>query len=403
MPYTTMQRYHNKDKRDTDMRKYFLFIFILFLIIPSCSQEGVWESSQEEVSASDTNTSDPCPLDNPNDTDGDGVCDSDDICIGDDASGDTDSDSVCDDIDICTGDDATGDTDSDSICNDIDICTGDNATGDTDSDSVCDDLDICTGDDASGNTDSDSLCNNLDNCPALSNPLQTDTDGDNQGDACDTDDDNDGLLDPLESTNGTNPLVKDTDGDGAYDGLEVLLGTDPLDPLSYPLGAKCADIVTSMNAWGMTAWGVDLRAYTNSTLHWIGCPTDGCNPTNFYCNDDALSIRFGLDPLFPGDTLRAIVDPGDALFDAIPGGFSSCCDAASPNDICNAPDGNDNGQPVDSIKAMCQALGYNNGQLIRAEPGNSCPEVHAVSADGLDWTSDFSGSAGYGAEYECYQ
>ncbi|MFN8392876.1 MAG: thrombospondin type 3 repeat-containing protein [Bdellovibrionota bacterium] len=59
----------------------------------------------------------------------------------------------------------------------------------------------------------------LDNCPSVSNPTQTNTDNDANGDACDTDDDNDGTLDtndcaPLDSTKWRNLAYSDTDGDG---------------------------------------------------------------------------------------------------------------------------------------------------------------------------------------------
>ncbi len=128
---------------------------------------------------------DPCRLDNPDDSDGDTVCESVDICTGDDATGDTDADGVCDDTDLCTGDDATGDTDGDGICNDsddcdgdntadadedgvcdsADICTGDDNTGDADGDGICTDQDVCDGDDATGDTDSDGICDDIDACP----------------------------------------------------------------------------------------------------------------------------------------------------------------------------------------------------------------------------------------------
>ena len=97
-----------------------------------------------------------------------------------------------------------------------------------------------------------------DNCPNVYNPDQTNTDGqrpingvnipqtnasnpngDTQGDACDTDDDNDYLTDVAELTQtlwtgasctfgpggtGLNPLNKDTDGDHTVDGVEHALG-----------------------------------------------------------------------------------------------------------------------------------------------------------------------------------
>jgi len=44
-------------------------------------------------------------------------------------------------------------------------------------------------------SDADLIPNSTDNCPAVANPQQLNTDGDQQGDACDSDDDNDGTAD----------------------------------------------------------------------------------------------------------------------------------------------------------------------------------------------------------------
>ena len=84
-------------------------------------------------------------------------------------------------------------------------------------------------------TDGDGFRDDVDNCPTVVNPEQIDTDADNMGNQCDTDDDNDNLSDIDEFQLGTFPLVFDSDSDGFGDGDEVNAGTDPLDPDSFPL------------------------------------------------------------------------------------------------------------------------------------------------------------------------
>jgi subtilisin family serine protease len=120
-------------------------------------------------------------------------------------------------------------------------------------------------------TDDDDVLDVFDNCLIVINADQLNTDGDSQGDACDEDDDNDGVadnkdafpLDPAESVDtdgdgignntdsdddddglldidelqvyGTNPSRRDTDGDGLGDGEEIENGLDPLDPNDCPV------------------------------------------------------------------------------------------------------------------------------------------------------------------------
>jgi hypothetical protein len=77
-------------------------------------------------------------------------------------------------------------------------------------------------------TDGDGIIDGLDNCVSVSNANQANFDGDSQGDACDADDDNDGLLDTEESIATTDPFDKDSDNDGVWDGDEVhVYGTSP--------------------------------------------------------------------------------------------------------------------------------------------------------------------------------
>ncbi|MEZ5543572.1 MAG: alkaline phosphatase D family protein [Pseudomonadota bacterium] len=100
-------------------------------------------------------------------------------------------------------------------------------------------LPLANDDDTDGVPNDSDNCRSVPNGPFLQDPgdggmAQRNTDGDPEGDACDLDDDNDGLTDSYELQIGTERLLFDTDNDGAGDGAEVTAGTDPLDDTSYP-------------------------------------------------------------------------------------------------------------------------------------------------------------------------
>ena len=66
--------------------------------------------------------------------------------------------------------------------------------------------------------DGDGILEGADNCRSTPNPTQADLDSDGAGDACDPDDDADGLPDSAEPGLGTDPRRADSDGDGLADG-----------------------------------------------------------------------------------------------------------------------------------------------------------------------------------------
>ena len=95
-------------------------------------------------------------------------------------------------------------------------------------------------------SDGDLIPNESDNCTEIANASQTNSDDDQFGDACDDDDDNDGLSDALETQLGTDPTdfsdrLNDTDNDGSSNLAELLLGSDPNDETSTPDSIESKD------------------------------------------------------------------------------------------------------------------------------------------------------------------
>ncbi len=113
----------------------------------------------------------------------------------------------------------SGDADGDGVVDALDNCPliSNPAQTNTDGDSM--------GDDCDADDDGDGVADASDNCPLVANPAQTNTDGDALGDACDPDDDNDGILDGVDAcpqgvTGWTSDGTSDADGDGCRDSDE---------------------------------------------------------------------------------------------------------------------------------------------------------------------------------------
>ena len=153
-----------------------------------------------------------------NDTDGDGTFDGDE---------NPDNDGVPNYDEYLKGTNPNkNDTDDDSSCDYRDNCPlvpnpeqtntdgdemGDACDDDDDNDGVPDEEDNCpvVSNQGQADMDNDTVGDACDNCPYVSNANQTDTDGDEMGDACDPDDDNDGISDDDEIANETDHLDPD--------------------------------------------------------------------------------------------------------------------------------------------------------------------------------------------------
>lgn len=146
------------------------------------------------------------------DQDGDGTLDSSDNCpaVANADQQDTDSDNK--------GDVCDTDSDNDGVDNTADKCPLIVGTG----------ADGCPVDnsptppaDPNADDDGDTVLNGQDNCPAVANTNQTDTDGDNLGDACDTDLDGDSVTNNLDNCPAiANADQADADGDGTGDACD---------------------------------------------------------------------------------------------------------------------------------------------------------------------------------------
>jgi hypothetical protein len=104
------------------------------------------------------------------------------------------------------------DADADGVLDDVDNCV-DIANPDQ-LDQDADDI----GDACDPDADGDDVLDTDDNCLGLANADQLDLDRDGLGDACDEDIDGDGLANDAEAELGTDPRRADTDVDGALDG-----------------------------------------------------------------------------------------------------------------------------------------------------------------------------------------
>ncbi|MBD2859469.1 thrombospondin type 3 repeat-containing protein [Spongiibacter sp. KMU-158] len=151
-----------------------------------------------------------------NDLDGDGLYGSNDNCpeVTNADQSDFDQDDIgdaCDDD--ADGDGLTADQENEKGTSDF--------NADSDGDGVSDADDVFPTDPAeSKDSDLDGIGDEADNCVETVNQDQSDLDQDNIGDACDEDADGDGLTADQESQQGTSDLDTDSDGDTVGDEID---------------------------------------------------------------------------------------------------------------------------------------------------------------------------------------
>ena len=225
--------------------------------------------------------------------------DTDSDSIGNNADPDDDNDSVLDADDVFPIDASEStDIDGDGVGDNADAFPDDaNEAVDSDLDNVGDNADNCvdvtntdqlnSDDDLLGNAcdeddDNDGVSDELDALP-LDATEQIDTDADGIGNNADDDDDNDGVVDNSDAYPLNSLYSADSDGDGMADAWELLYGLDPNDP---------SDASSDVDNDGAVA----LQEFIEGTIPSGSLDIDG-NENYDALTDGLLLLRgmFGLD------------------------------------------------------------------------------------------------------------
>lgn len=220
---------------------------------------------------------------------------------------DTDCDAYADNEDNCpneTNEDQS-DFDEDGLGN---VCDDDD-----DNDGVNDENDAFPLDPTeSVDTDTDGVGDNADNCPTVANASQTNTDGDSLGDACDPDDDNDGVIDEDDLYHPLDPyLCRDLDADTCDD---CSVGVDGFGSLAdYNTGNDGTDTDND----GLCDTGdPDDDNDNTSDIDEAACGSDPLNSESIceICDGIDNDLNDGIDEGFTNtdsDDMADCVDPDD--------------------------------------------------------------------------------------------
>ncbi len=327
------------------------------------------------------------------DADGDGVCDADDACPGEDDNQDVDGDGIPDGCDNCDGN-LEG-----TACDDGDVCTtGDvydadcNCTGtfaDADGDGVCDANDICPDSDDNQDVDGDGIPDGCDDCDGNLEGTSCD-----DGDVCTTGDvydadcncagtfadaDGDGVCDADDTCPGADDN-QDADGDGIPDGCDDcdgnLEGTacDDGDACTtgdvYDVDCNCTGTFADADGDGVCdADDICSGADDNQDGDGDGVP-DGCDDCDG--NLEGTSCDDG-DACTTGDVYDAECNCIGIFADADGDGV---CDA---DDICSGADDNQDGDG-DGVPDGCDDCD-DNLEGTSCDDGDACTTGDVYDAE----------------------
>jgi len=357
------------------------------LAAADCNSNGIPDSCELDTDLDGViDTCDPCPLDVFDDSDGDGSCDSDDLCPGQDDTLDADVDGIPDGCD--SDDDNDTWSDSAEIACGTDPLSALSVPTDTDTDGICNTIDL----DDDNDTWSDGAEAACGTDPLSAASIPTDTDSDGTCDLLDLDDDNDTWV----------------------DGAEIACGSDPLDGQSVPSDQDndqiCDVVDPDDDNDGVldSADSAPLDPFSCTDDDGDGCDDCAVAGSAAPANDGLDSDRDGLcDVGDPDDDNDGVLDSADSApldpFSCSDGDGDGCDDCAVAGSAAPANDGLDSDR--DGLCDVGDPDDDNDGVLDSADnapldpfsctdsDGDGCDDCSVTGSsspndDGLDTDSD---------------